>query len=112
MITPAKAVKNVANTYTILNKVGSHPKYSAIPAHTPAIIRLEERVNFFSFYLLFMTFMGLSSFHALIDKSALRKDIIISWYNSISYIFLLPAALYINSINKYGSELLMDVIFV
>ena len=41
MITPAKAVKNVANTYAILNKVGSQPKYSAIPAHTPAIMRLE-----------------------------------------------------------------------
>jgi len=39
-----------------------------------------------------MTFMGLSSFHALIDKSALRKDIIISWYNSIFYISLLPDA--------------------
>ena len=46
-----------------------------------------------------MTFMGMSSFHALIDKNALRKDIIISWYNSISYIFLLSDALYINSIN-------------
>ena len=50
-------------------------------------------------YLLFMTFMGLSSFHTLIDKNALRKDIIISWHNSISYIFLLSDALYINSIN-------------
>ena len=53
MITPAKAVKNVASIYTILNKVGSHPKYSAIPAHTPAIIRLEERVNFFSFSMMY-----------------------------------------------------------
>lgn len=53
MITPAKAVKNVANIYTILSKVGSHPKYSAIPAHTPAIIRLEERVNFFSFSMMY-----------------------------------------------------------
>jgi len=53
MITPAKAVKNVANIYTILNKVASHPKYSAIPAHTPAIIRLEERVNFFSFSMIY-----------------------------------------------------------
>lgn len=53
MITPAKAVKNVANIYTILNKVGSHPKYSAIPAHTPAIIRLEERVSFFSFSMMY-----------------------------------------------------------
>lgn len=49
MISPAKAVKNVANTYTILNKVGSQPKYYAIPAHTPAIIRLEERVSFLLF---------------------------------------------------------------
>jgi energy-coupling factor transporter ATP-binding protein EcfA2 len=58
IITPAKAVKNVANIYTILNKVASHPKYSAILAHTPAIIRLEERVNFFSssmiYYVLLM----------------------------------------------------------
>ena len=53
IITPAKAVKNVANIYTILNKVASHPKYSAIPAHTPAIIRLEERVNFFSFSMIY-----------------------------------------------------------
>ena len=53
MITPAKAVKNVTNIYTILNKVGSHPKYSAIPAHTPAIIRWEERVNFFSFSMMY-----------------------------------------------------------
>ena len=41
------------NIYTILSKVGSHPKYSAIPAHTPAIIRLEERVNFFSFSMMY-----------------------------------------------------------
>ena len=53
IITPAKAVKNVANIYTILNKVASYPKYSAIPAHTPAIIRLEERVNFFSFSMIY-----------------------------------------------------------
>ena len=53
IITPAKAVKNVASIYTILNKVGSHPKYSAIPAHTPAIIRLEERVSFFSFSMMY-----------------------------------------------------------
>ena len=53
IIAQAKAVKNVANIYTILNKVASHPKYSAIPAHTPAIIRLEERVNFFSFSMIY-----------------------------------------------------------
>ena len=37
--------------YPILTKDISKPKYSAIPAQTPAIILSSERVNFFSFLI-------------------------------------------------------------
>jgi len=52
--TPGKPAVNKLNAaYTTLINVGSTSKYAAIPPHTPAKMRLEERYNFFISLLFF-----------------------------------------------------------
>jgi len=48
-------LKIESKTKTTRTSVISKPKYSAIPAHTPAIILLDDRFNFFFIALKFET---------------------------------------------------------
>lgn len=64
---PEKAVNKVKRKYAILIADGSRPKKSAIPPHTPAMIRLSDLTSF-----LLSTFISfVSLIFAKIQKKAI-----------------------------------------
>ena len=58
--------------------VGSKPKYSAIPAHTPPIILLLERLNFFSDII---QYLKISIYKTTVSLAHLQVKPIIHFYH-------------------------------